>query len=734
MRRLLRAYTLFELMLALVIIAGATAGVLRLASWTAVKADTQKEQRSISALVEAVRGVYATAPSYEGVDIDLVMKTSRLDDVERANGVPVSAFGGALTLRAATVETADDAFAVQIGQLRAKDCASIIPALAGQTAQVLTATSGNIQERPHVVPDGAAIATACAGAFFQQGNGSLTLVYYRPRATGAAVSTGPSCATSCAPRKEFQTVACPMGLVGHLSQERTDACSTDACPVPIIGSWTTVSSSCAAAPVLPPTPVVPTVPPTCVPHKEMRTLTCPAGQQGSGIVQEQVFTCAGGTEQVGAWTTVSSSCAPPPVVPPTPCVSGTISGVDACPGGAGGQVSWTQSLTCSAGGAVMIGPKKITATACEPACVASGTCCRPARRAGAQQTVACEAGQYGQIINQTTQYSTCATATAVPVWQVPEITSTGGACAACPVPVVKTQTQWVARSQACPSGQTGAHSWQQEQQRKQTTSYDCDPAPVTLPAPTVSAWSAWADVAGATQGESNTCAAGSCYTPAATGVTMAVGGEPAAGHVGAVGVVWVPVGQVSDCANWLNTANGTNRGGFWPYYTGSLPSPTAFCAQMLQDIDALAAGQPTSGQTIDSVGEIRSHFNVAAMSASGPSGSGWYGINVSDIIARAGAGAAVAPFDPTTGGACAGAPAPAPTCAFKAGSGWAFMETTGVHNCQAGYTQTCSDGTTKTPPVTWITPGGAETMPAAGGTTVVVRCDTTQGKALPAAW
>ena len=62
------------------------------------------------------------------------------------------------------------------------------------------------------------------------------------------------------------------------------------------------------------------------------------------------------------------------------------------------------------------------------------------------------------------------------------------------------------------------------------------------------------------------------------------------------------------------------------------------------------------------------------------------------------------------------------------------METTGVNNCQAGYTQTCSDGTTKTPPATWITPGGSATMPAAGGATVVVRCDTTQGKALPAAW
>jgi hypothetical protein len=76
----------------------------------------------------------------------------------------------------------------------------------------------------------------------------------------------------------------------------------------------------------------------------------------------------------------------------------------------------------------------------------------------------------------------------------------------------------------------------------------------------------------------------------------------------------------------------------------------------------------------------------------------------------------------------------APTCTFKAGSGWAFIQTAGVTSCQAGYTQTCSDGTTVTPPATFIVPGGSAVMPAAGGTTVTVKCDQVQGKAIPSAW
>lgn len=116
---------------------------------------------------------------------------------------------------------------------------------------------------------------------------------------------------------------------------------------------------------------------------------------------------------------------------------------------------------------------------------------------------------------------------------------------------------------------------------------------------------------------------------------MAVGGEPTNPN-GPAGVVWVTITQVSDCVNWLTETTGNaNRGGFWPYYTGSEPSATAFCTQMLQDINAQANGQPTSGLTIDSNNEIRKWFQLP---------SPWGGLNVSDIIARVTTGPAIAPF------------------------------------------------------------------------------------------
>lgn len=437
MRRV-RAYTLLEILIVLAVLAGAVVGVLRLFSMSDVRAETQKEQQSISALVEAVRGVYAASPSYEGVDMALVAKQASLRGVLRADGRPVSAFGGGLlTLRAATVRVPNDAFSITVGGLDRKACAAVIPALAGETTQVSTTSGGNIQPVPHRVPDGAAIAKACADGFFTKGTGSVSLVYYRPRATGNAVARGPSCAVSCSPQTETQTIQCPTGQTGQINQTRSNTCSTDACPVPVIGSWTTVSSSCAA-PAAPIVPIVPTAPKdpalACTPRVQIRSLGCPQPQLGR-INQQQAITCdVSGGQHLGPWTTVSDTCLPPPL----PCTSGVLTGSDACAAGQFGEVSWFKELTCTGGG-LMIGPKKITGNSCAPI----GTC-RPSSRPGATTTTACPAGQSGQITNTTTEYSTCASATATPIWGPAQITSTTDTCGpSVPGPVIGPSCPWV---------------------------------------------------------------------------------------------------------------------------------------------------------------------------------------------------------------------------------------------------------------------------------------------------
>ena len=69
-----------------------------------------------------------------------------------------------------------------------------------------------------------------------------------------------------------------------------------------------------------------------------------------------------------------------------------------------------------------------------------------------------------------------------------------------------TQVVWQARSQACPTGQTGSHTWEEQRNQSRTGTYNCPAGTTSLPAPT---WGAWADGSwtGTTRNVVNTCAA-----------------------------------------------------------------------------------------------------------------------------------------------------------------------------------------------------------------------------------
>lgn len=84
-----------------------------------------------------------------------------------------------------------------------------------------------------------------------------------------------------------------------------------------------------------------------------------------------------------------------------------------------------------------------------------------------------------------------------------------GTCAACPGASTEAEIQWVARSQACPAGQSGSHTWEAQQSRSRSVSYNCPNGTTSIPPPTYGAWSAWTDT-GARRNEVNTCAATYC--------------------------------------------------------------------------------------------------------------------------------------------------------------------------------------------------------------------------------
>jgi hypothetical protein len=78
-----------------------------------------------------------------------------------------------------------------------------------------------------------------------------------------------------------------------------------------------------------------------------------------------------------------------------------------------------------------------------------------------------------------------------------------------PAPKATPMTQWVNRSAACPSGQTGSHTWQAQQSRTATTTYSC-PAPTGPYITNPVTYSAWKDT-GTKRNEANTCKASHTY-------------------------------------------------------------------------------------------------------------------------------------------------------------------------------------------------------------------------------
>lgn len=129
------------------------------------------------------------------------------------------------------------------------------------------------------------------------------------------------------PAPQTQTVACPAGQVGSISQ--TSAAS---CPAPYgnptWGPWTTTTNSCAPACVLP------------TPSTQTQSIACPSGQISSvapysanGITQTQTASCpaASGSYIWSAWTTTGNTCALKCVAPAPSSQVNTATG--SCPGG-----------------------------------------------------------------------------------------------------------------------------------------------------------------------------------------------------------------------------------------------------------------------------------------------------------------------------------------------------------------------------------------------------------------
>ena len=503
-------FTLIEMLLGVVIIMGALVGVYQLLSRAKINAAVETEQKHLAVIVEGVRGAYMAAAGYEGLTTEDVLNLG-ISGLSKAEGQLNSSFSGDVLVRPSTAMATNDSFDVVYQELDRRTCIAFTKAAFATSFTIyvgeIGASEGTQVQMTHGAAEGRLVnepdlIQACSAPQFDSGQGTVAFRFYDKK-LGTVDTLDEVC--TCTPDVEEQYMSCPPGQLGSVQQRRTSTCTggTAACPTGVWSSWTTVNNTCALAPAvfIPPGPV-PTPSSACIPSVLHRSLPCATGQIGL-VAQESTTTCPGPV--TGTWATIIDTCATIPTSPVACVPSVDAVRYDPCPVGQGGSITMQRSSTCpNAYGSPVWGTWVATESTCSATCVATGNCCQPTREERSYVTP-CANGEIGSIWGEEMNTSSCATATSSPLWAGWAALTTYGSCASCPVNSTNNEVQWVPSSATCPSGQTGTHTWEREQNRTQSVSYDCPSGTTTLPSPTLGSWTAFADT-GNTRGEVNTCA------------------------------------------------------------------------------------------------------------------------------------------------------------------------------------------------------------------------------------
>lgn len=516
-----RGITLIEIILVTAIVAAAAAGLFVFAKKTSVTAAVEKEQRQVEDIVKTVDSMFALQPNFAALGTNGAEHLSThgaaragLNLTKGTGGAAAlkTALGsGELNLAAWNVDTGagpsvpNSGYRLAYQGLTANECSRLVTATYPIAHQVSVARNGMddsgataLASRGKLTASPEQIAEHCSGA----GAASVFLYFAPARAIAATTAATPVPPPRCNPVHETQQVACPAGQLGSITQERDGTCTGPGNAL-VYTAWTTTDNTCAAAITPPPTVTPPVVADSCSTETFTRVEACPAGQTGHIIQQRTLDSCAG---TYTPWTTISTSCQSP--VPGATCTPTTEERSLSCPPGQTSPslppIIQVRSSSCSSPAAT---PDWTPWETISNTCRGTATCA-PERETG---PIPCAAGYYGPWEGNRERFRSCINATTQGGWSTWNIVAPNTSCQACPGNT--TEIQWVPRSQACPSGYAGSHSWEAEQRR--TRSYTCPSGTLALPTPS---YTAWADT-GTRRAESNTCAA-TCTAPAPTSVAI----------------------------------------------------------------------------------------------------------------------------------------------------------------------------------------------------------------------
>lgn len=479
-------------------VALAAAGVYKFYSTVEAKERSHQESQNLLQVTNNVLRAYSAMPNFSAVsNASLVTENllpSGMDVAGNAsNPIIGSVFGATLSVSSTTLDgRSNSGLVLTYTGVPRKNCAQFIAnAAAGHNFRDINVNNQPVLGTNRVL-DQAQVISRCAS----QPSSTVTFTVQHG-VQGASTILSPGACVVPTPASETQTVGCPTGYAGAITQTRTASCPAGAA-LPVWSAWSVVSNTCVQV---------------CVPDPsspQTRTSTpCPAGQYGT-ITERRVSACATGqttgAPTWSAWVVVSNTCAPQCVVPADQTRS------PGCPAGQSGVFTERRSATCpSPTGAPVWGPWVTLTNTCAQNCVLPTP--NPETR-WVQTSGNCDSGYSGTKYWEVEQRRTasCPSTTGSPVYT--SWTNTGNKrnentsqCAALCRPEENLE-RWVPKEEGCGPGYAGSRRWE----ARETRTSHC-PANATYPV--TSQWTP----TGETRNLVNECEAAACQVRGGTRFT-----------------------------------------------------------------------------------------------------------------------------------------------------------------------------------------------------------------------
>lgn len=546
-----RGFSLLEVSLALAAAAAIGTATFLVFRPSSTVAAVRVEQGNLRDLSQAVENSFGLVGTFASVNTARVSEDGLVPSAMLRAGSFRNSWGGSVEVAATEVFQPNDAFAIAYPSVPSDACVGLAGAVADSVWDLRVGghsvfSAGSL--------DPAALASRCSG----DGNANMVFIYHSGLASGTAVAAvsvpgpPPLVAPPTAPPSPPGTPVAPPGVTPVVVTPPVIVAPPGVTPPPGAPGYAPPPGTPGMTPPTAPPSGPPSSPPTstatCNDRRaptQSRTLACPASYYGA-VVEGRTQFCPDyygnpstpttyepwASPQWHAWAQTSNTCTPCPGAS-SESQSQWVNASSVCPSGETGTIDWEKaqartrsvSTSCPAptwtlpsptygawGAWSDTGATRNVVNSCTPAtCSGPSTDTRQDPRTGgcpagesggtswnAEQTTSrtCNAGTWSgwgawTDTGNTSGYSSTCTPTAAP----------------CVAPAPETEPRWTPTSAACPSGQTGTHTWEFAESRTRTAYCPATTGPFSW-----NAWGAWS-ATGATRNDVNTCAA---PPPAAT--------------------------------------------------------------------------------------------------------------------------------------------------------------------------------------------------------------------------